>query len=147
MSKNKPIGYVSRKPCSCCRIGLMQIVTGLEIYPHRSDLAELPFWLCRACGAYAGCHAGTTVAKGRVANAHTRELRLAAHAAVDPIWKEGYLKRGEVYTWIQQQLGLTKREAHIGWMSDTDLTHLINHAQKYLFELRSKSFNKLLEQS
>ncbi len=44
-----------------------------------------------------------------------------AHAAFDPIWKDGRMKRKQAYAWLGEQLGLSERDCHIGWMSDEDL--------------------------
>lgn len=58
---------------------------------------------------------------GRLANAETRQLKQAAHAAFDPLWKSGSMSRTKAYAWLRDATGLSERECHIGWMSDDDL--------------------------
>lgn len=33
-----------------------EYVDGTVIYPHRPDLANRKFYICRPCNAYVGCH-------------------------------------------------------------------------------------------
>lgn len=92
------------------------LVGGQKIYPHRRDLYGKLFFLCEPCDAYVGCHQGTTNPLGRLANAELRAAKKQAHAAFDPIWKSGQKKRGSAYAWLADQLGIDKRECHIGMM-------------------------------
>lgn len=94
------------------------LVDGLAIYPHRPDLAELRFWKCAPCEAYVGCHKGTTNPLGRLANAELRKAKMATHAVFDPIWKDGHMRRGEAYRWLQSVMTMTEEECHIGEFSD-----------------------------
>ena len=102
------------------------LVTGREIYPHRPDLYAKPFWACLPCGAWVGCHPGTTKRVGRLANAETRRLKMAAHAAFDPLWKSGRMSRTQAYAWLREQLGLAERDCHIGWVDDDNLRRVID---------------------
>lgn len=70
-----------------------KLVTGLVIYPHRKDLADLSFYQCAPCDAYVGCHKGTTKPLGRLADAELRKWKNIAHRGFDAIWK-GFKKRG-----------------------------------------------------
>lgn len=112
-----------RRPCPECG-SEAKLVTGREIYPHRRDLYGKQFWACLPCGCWVGCHPGGTRRMGRLANAATRKLKQAAHAAFDPLWKDGHMKRTQAYAWLQQQTGLPERDCHIGWMSDDDLRRI-----------------------
>lgn len=82
--------------CPYCH-GQVLLTTGEEIYPHRRDLYHKKFYICRPCNAYVGCHDGTTVALGPVANMTLRNIRKRAHAAFDPIWKDGLMTRKGAY--------------------------------------------------
>ena len=99
--------------CPYCGVAA-DLVTGEAIYPHRPDLAEKQFWLCRPCQAWVGCHPGTTRSLGRLANSELRRLKSAAHAAFDPLWKDGGMKRGDAYGWLAGQLGIPRPDCHIG---------------------------------
>ena len=39
---------------------------------------------------------------------------MEAHAAFDPIWKDGYMKRKEAYKWLSKQLDIPEQYTHIG---------------------------------
>lgn len=95
-------------------------VRGSVIYPHRRDLARKWFWRCIPCGAYVGCHQGSGRPLGRLANKQLRSAKQSAHAAFDPIWKSGRMKRGKAYSWLAKQLGIPKKHCHIG-MFDVDM--------------------------
>lgn len=95
------------------------LVTGRDVYPHRPDLGRKWFYICLPCGAWVGCHPGTTNPLGRLANAELRAAKMAAHAAFDPLWKSGRMKRGQAYGWLAGKLGIAKNECHIG-MFDAD---------------------------
>jgi hypothetical protein len=110
----------AKRPCPDCGAEA-QLVKGDAIYPHRPDLYAKSFWACLPCGCYVGCHPGTDRRMGRLANAATRALKQAAHRAFDPLWQSGEMKRGEAYAWLQKATGLSKRDCHIGWMTDEQL--------------------------
>ena len=113
-----------RPLCSYCSLPA-QLVNGNVLYPHRDDLGHKLFWQCAPCDAYVGCHppAGPdglggqgdgTVPLGRLANAELRRAKNAAHAAFDPLWRSGRLKRHQAYGWLAKQMGLNKSRCHIG---------------------------------
>ena len=101
-----------------------ELVSGDVIYPHRPDLAGLNFWLCRPCDAYVGCHrpgawteqgiSDGTMPLGRLANAELRRAKSQAHAAFDPLWGKGKMRRSAAYGWLSKQLGIPKQHCHIG---------------------------------
>ncbi len=113
-----------RRPCPYCGAEAT-FETGAVIYPHRPDLATKVFWACLPCDAWTGCHPGTEKRMGRLANAATRRLKQSAHRAFDPIWQSGRMSRTKAYVWLQGQLGLSRRDCHIGWMSDEDLRRVV----------------------
>lgn len=71
-------------------------------------------WLCRDCNAYVGCHGRSDKPLGRLANAELRRWKMAAHAAFDPLWKRGLLRRNAAYAWLAEQMGLPVEKTHIG---------------------------------
>lgn len=77
-----------------------------------------PVWICRPCQAWVGCHPETTNPLGRLANAALRRAKMAAHAAFDPLFKSGRMKRGEAYAWLAKALGIEKTACHIGMMDE-----------------------------
>lgn len=64
-----------------------KLVTGLDIYPKRADLADLSFYQCAPCDAYVGCHKGTIEPLGRLADKELRRWKTIAHSGFDKIWR------------------------------------------------------------
>lgn len=106
-----------------------RLVDGRTIYPHRPDLYDKWFYLCR-CGAYCGCHRGTKDALGYPAGALTRRARSAAHAAFDQLWQTGTFRRGEAYGWLARKMKMTREECHIGMMTADEAKQVVALAQK-----------------
>ena len=90
------------------------LVTGETIYPGRVAFRNKYYYLCSPCQAYVGCHGDTKQAMGRLANAHLRALKSEAHAAFDPIWRQGPLTRAQAYKWLSEQLCIPSSKTHIG---------------------------------
>jgi len=111
------------KHCRYCEAEVPLLHFGQEGYPYRKDYG--PAYVCVPCGAWVGCHDGTTKALGGLANAELRKAKIAAHAAFDPLWQrkialdkcnKGYARRAG-YKWLAAQLGLPVYKTHIGYMS------------------------------
>lgn len=98
------------------------LVDGRTVYPHRPDLAHKRFWRCCVCGAYVGCHPGTSHPLGTPCGPETRRARNAAHAAFDPLWRRKMTQdgapqheaRNAAYSWLAGELGLEIEKTHIG---------------------------------
>lgn len=97
---------------------------------------DSPFWGCSrfpSCRATHGAHPDGSPL-GIPANRETKNARIAAHAAFDPIWEDAakvydgqkacrkersvrFLKgmaRTRCYVWLAAQLGLTVEDTHMG---------------------------------
>lgn len=110
-----------------------KLLTGLQLYPHRQDLADQKFWRCPPCEAHVGCHrpgawvwvggrrvtSDGTLPLGRLANAELRRAKHAAHEAFDPLWKPRRMTRQGAYVWLANRLGISVENCHIG-MFDID---------------------------
>jgi hypothetical protein len=103
--------------CECARDVEARLTDGREIYPHRADLAELPFWKCDVCKNYVGCHykrASTrTKPLGCIPNEEVRRARSQIHAVLDPLWAGNKEKRNRIYVKLSTKLG---REFHTAWI-------------------------------
>lgn len=99
--------------CACGRFA--ELVSGTRIYPHRTDLVHLRFFLCAACNAWVGCHRDGRPL-GTLADAATRDARQRAHAAFDPLWKSSIEPgaRSRAYRWLAGKLRIRVEECHIG---------------------------------
>jgi hypothetical protein len=126
--KNQSKTGDSSTPLLCPYCGsTSEQVTGKVIYPHRLDLHGKVFYQCRPCGAYVGCHPGTSFPLGRLANAELRAAKISAHAAFDPLWRspfpdEKFGSRKKAYGWLAEQLGIPRNDCHIG-MFDVETCH------------------------
>jgi hypothetical protein len=95
----------------CCGCGAdvdAHLTNGHEIYPHRDDLASLPFWRCTGCGNYVGCHHKTptpTRPLGAIPTPELRRARQAIHALIDPMWQSGVIPRRDLYQKISRFIG------------------------------------------
>lgn len=72
-------------------------------------------YMCTACDAYVGVHAGTRIPLGRMANKRLRKLKNMAHAQFDRAWRQGGISRGEAYRRLAWFYGIPVKECHIGW--------------------------------
>lgn len=102
--------------CECSQDIDARLTDGSEIYPHRSDLSDLPMWVCDQCKNYVGCHYKTrnpTKPLGVIPSLELRNARKHIHAKLDPIWKTKRLKRGEIYALISGRLGYEYHTAEI----------------------------------
>lgn len=93
-----------------------RLVGGDAIYPHRRDLYAKQFWLCD-CGAYCGCHPNSDRPLGSPCGPVTRKARSAAHAAFDPIWKRGEMRRSAAYRWLSEAANIPTERCHMGMMT------------------------------
>jgi len=94
--------------CECGKEIVARLTDGAEIYPHRPDLSDLPFWKCNECGNYVGCHHKTKSRirpLGCIPSPKIRSARKQIHALLDPLWKSGKMKRGAVYQVLSEALG------------------------------------------
>lgn len=109
----------NRAICPYCDTPATLVEHGDQLYPYRRDFGML--WAC-TCGAYVGCHPGSILPLGRLADRELREAKKAAHAVFDPIWKKEIengakhrAARTFGYAWLAKELGISPDQCHIGW--------------------------------
>lgn len=111
------------KHCRYCQNEAPLLRFGDAGYPYQRDYG--PTYVCTPCGAWVGCHRGTTKALGGLANAELRQAKIDAHAAFGPLWQrkiardkcnKGHARRAG-YKWLAAQLGLPVSKTHIGYMN------------------------------
>lgn len=110
-----------------------ELVGGERIYPHRRDLYSRKFWLCTPCGAYVGTHKTSKdgAPLGRLADANLRSAKCAAHAAFDPVWKDGHMKRKDAYAWLANKLGIERKQCHIGMFDEQMCLRVVEAVNNY----------------
>lgn len=125
MAKSNPKQNPRTVTCAYCGRPA-EFVTGDKVYPGRGDLWTKRFWQCAPCQAWVGCHDGTDVPLGRLANAALRQAKMEAHAVFDPLWRAKIAKTGmrkgqaraKAYAWLSQQLGIPPEKTHIGMFDE-----------------------------
>lgn len=90
-------------------------------------------WHCDDCGALVGCHEGTDIPLGLMADSFTRAARHEAHRAFDPLWlgKRAKLSRAKAYSWMADTLGIPPEQAHIGMLNMRQCEALIEAVRSY----------------
>ena len=81
--------------------------------------------ICDSCGAFVGCHKGTSNPLGTLANAELRELRKQAHEVFDSLWKTKRMSRGQAYKWLSKELNKPQELTHIGMFEIEDCRKVI----------------------
>lgn len=102
----------------CLRVA--EFLTGAYVYPHRPDLSDKRFYVCKPCDARVGAHADGRPL-GTLANAELRQLRSQAHGVFDPKWKRemgGTMRRREAYRWLASNLRIPEEHCHIGMFDE-----------------------------
>lgn len=103
--------------CDCCgspRVHLQKRSLMKMRVPKAWDLV----WHCLDCLALVGCHEGTDIPLGYMADAATREARYHVHKVFDRLWRgRKQLSRAEAYIWMAQVLQLKVEDAHIGMLT------------------------------
>lgn len=99
-----------------------------KLYPYRQDYG--PVWVCCGCDAFVGCHKGTAIPLGFLANKAYRDARVYAHSMFDQIWKNGEMKRGEAYKRMAEILDIPIEHAHISQLSIPQLGKLVRSLEK-----------------
>lgn len=116
----------------CCGCGGdvdARLTDGAEIYPHRPDLASLPFWRCDGCRNFVGCHHKTrdrTRPLGVIPTPAIKRARKDIHAILDPLWKKRGASRGEVYARLAKKLGI--KEYHTAEIRTLDEARTVYRA-------------------
>jgi len=125
--------------CIACE-GKVQarLTDGKEVYPHRKDLAALPFWKCDKCGNFVGCHYKTehpTNPLGTIATPEVKKLRVRIHNVLDGLWKRGEHTRGEIYAMMRKRCGWNFHTAKI--RSEAEAMNCLSIATNIAQELGS----------
>lgn len=94
--------------CGCSEKVIARLTNGAEIYPHRPDLHNKPFWICDTCKNYVGCHHKTsnpTKPLGCIPTPEVMNARKHIHAILDPLWQSGMVKRKRIYGMLSIRIG------------------------------------------
>ena len=124
---------MKRPICPYCN-GRTRLTTGKETYPFMEELASRKYWICRPCQAWTPTKFNSIEPWGVIANKHTRNLRIQAHAHFDKLWKSysGSKKarskqRAKCYKWLQYIMRMNPDQAHIRNFNDEQCYQLLKH--------------------
>ena len=73
---------------------------------------------------------------GMLANKKLRQKRIAAHKALDRIWKKGFMTKEQVYIWLQSKLGMTETQMHIANFGEYYCNRVIYECNKAYRNMR-----------
>jgi len=107
--------------CGCGKDVSARLTSGEEVYSHRVDLYDLPFWICDSCNNFVGCHHKTknrTQPLGVIATQEIKDARRHIHRVIDPIWKQKRMSRGALYRKLAK--ALDKEEYHTAQIKTID---------------------------
>ena len=82
------------------------------------------------CKGSHNCHQQTSAPMGIPANAEVKQARRDAHEAFDTLWKDGGLSRAAAYRWLQEYMGLSEEQCHIGLMGKPECEKIIKAVAK-----------------
>lgn len=77
-----------------------------QVYGRRYGKSYMCYY-CRACDYMVGVHNNTRQPLGTMVGKELRNLRKQVHNKIDPLWKDGKIKRGHLYARISKALGYT----------------------------------------
>lgn len=121
--------------CSGCNTKVQARLTdGREIYPHRPDLASLPFWRCDTCRNYVGCHHKTknrTEPLGVIPTPELKSARQHIHRILDPLWKNAGHRRKELYARLSAHMGFEYHTAKLRTLEEA------RKAYKFIKEIKA----------
>lgn len=101
--------------CNCQDEVECRLTNGKEVYPHREDLWDKPFWKHDVCKGHVGCHHKTnnpTAPLGYIPTQEIKNYRRRIHLTIDHIWsnaKDPKKMRKLIYKDISSFIG---REFH-----------------------------------
>lgn len=121
---NKAGNWFTQVTCPYCNKPA-KWVSNAEVYNGKQFGDSYMIWLCAPCGAYVGCHKNTKVPKGTLANKPLRKARVAAHNAIDPLWKSSAYTRKQMYAMLNKHFGM---EVHIGEADESMCAEIIKWA-------------------
>jgi len=111
--------YNLRKNCQYCHKNNIKLVTQTEFYGREYNGAKL--YVCQNCGARAGCHKGTDIPLGCLADDELRKLRKEIHDIIDTKWKTKD-ERKKVYSDLADKYG---SPFHVGFLKNEDARYIL----------------------
>lgn len=117
-----PLPMATPTTCRYCA-GDVKLVNNAQFYRGSEFGWPLAYW-CSGCGARVGCHPGTDIPLGTLADDRTMKARRDAHAAFDPLWQgKTSWHRQEAYRALARVMGV--RSAHISHFDEKECVRVV----------------------
>lgn len=129
---------------NCPHCGLpAECVTQRQLYgrPYPKDKWA---WRCRPCDASVGCHGHTKEPFGTMAKPAVRRARHCAHAAFDPLWRQGHYPRRTAYELLAEHMAIPFAECHIGLFNEDQCAVVVHFATEHRRAIFQNSFRNSL---
>jgi hypothetical protein len=104
--------YNLRKHCPYCRSTNIKLMTQTQFYGREYNGAKM--YVCQKCNARAGCHKGTDIPMGCLADDELRKMRTAIHKIIDDMWSTKE-ERKELYAKLSNKYG---DKFHVGFLNN-----------------------------
>lgn len=108
--------------CGCEEYVSAEKVSGMCVYPHRIDLKSLLFYKCKSCGNFVGSHKHGGKPLGVIATPEIKLERQKIHSVLDPLWREGLIKRKDLYKRMSEILGFQYHTASLASLDECRTT-------------------------
>lgn len=122
------------RPIKCDDCGSPRVALQKRSYMKlRTYRAWDLIWHCEDCRANVGCHEGTDIPFGLMADAQTRDARWQCHREFDALWK-GRTKvmcRDDAYAWMAVALSIPIERAHIGMLNERQCEAIMEGIKKF----------------
>lgn len=120
--------------CPYCGADTVYIPNSTQVYGSNYG----PLYICIPCKAWVGVHDYSKRAKGRVAKAGLRALKIRAHAHFDCLWKSYKIPRNKLYKQLSVYLDIPIAYTHIGMFNEDTCKKVIEWADMKILSLKIK---------
>lgn len=118
------------KICPYCN-SQTKVITETEIYGREyKGRAVIACYNYPVCNSYVGTH-DDGMPLGRLSDQSLRKKKAATHFWFDKIWKEGFIKRQDLYDELSEFLELPREYTHIGMFDMFTCIKVAEWAKKY----------------
>lgn len=110
--------------CGCKKDTQARLTDGSEVYPYRTDLHLLPFWICDTCKSFVGCHHKSNNRLrplGVIATQDVKNKRVEIHFILDPMWKSGKYRRDVLYRLLSKKICRQYHTAEIRSVEEAEI--------------------------
>lgn len=108
---------------ACAEMVEPRLTTGQEVYSHRPDLSEKPYWRCDTCSNWVGCHRGTITPLGCIPTPELKAWRTKIHSVLDPLWQGHWTSRSAIYARLSSVLGREYHTAELRSLGEASMVY------------------------